>query len=228
VRFFRRRTLWIPTVWTWLLLLAVCAGAVFFALRHVYGFLAVTRPVGARLLVVEGWMPADELDQSLAVFAKGRYERVLTTGGPIERDCDAPEAATYAERARKYLVRAGLAPDTVIALPSPSSAQERTFLNGVMVREWLTHSGVALDALDVFSSGVHSRRSQVEYGWALGPKVKVGVWSAEPSGYDRDAWWRTSYGAKEVLGEAISWLWIELWFRPGPPGSVQEKWAVPG
>jgi len=95
-----------------------------------------------------------------------------------------------------------------------------------MVREWAERSGAKLDSVDVFSSGVHSRRTWLVYGLAFGPKTRVGILAATPSTYDPAAWWRTSVGAEEVLGQAIAWLWTEMLFRPGPRGSAQEKWAV--
>jgi len=227
LKLFRRRQLWVPTLWTWLALCALAAAAVFAAVRHVYAFLAPSAPVGARVLVVEGWMADAELDQAPAVIRGGRYERIVTTGGPIERDCERVSAPSYAERARDRLVQSGIAADVVTAAPAPASAQERTFLNAVMVREWAERTGAKLDSVDVFSSGVHSRRTWLVYGLALGPRTRVGILAATPSGYDPAAWWRTSSGAEEVLGQGIAWLWTELLFRPGPRGSPQEKWAVP-
>jgi hypothetical protein len=221
---FRRRPLYVPTVWGWLLLLAVCAAAGGVALRGVYPFLAVTRPVSARLLVVEGWMPADQLDQALELWRAGRYEHVITTGGPITEFL--PEPSSYAERARDYLVSHGLPADAVVAVPAPASAQERSFLNAVMLREWLARSELQADALNVISSGVHCRRSWLLHRMAFEPQVKVGIIATEPRGYDPAAWWRTSLGAKDVLGEAISWVWTELFFHPGPPGSQEERWGV--
>ncbi|HXZ86054.1 MAG TPA: YdcF family protein [Myxococcota bacterium] len=228
MRLFRRRQVWVPTVWTWLALALLAAVALFAALHNVYAFLAPSQLVGARVLVVEGWMPDAELEQAPALIRSGRYERIVTTGGPIERDCERVSAPNYAERARDTLVRAGVPAEQIVAAPAPASAQERTFLNAVMVREWAERAGAKLDSVDVFSSGVHSRRTWLVYGLAFGPSTRVGIFAATPSGYDPVAWWRTSAGSEEVLGQAIAWLWTELLFRPGPRGSSQERWAVPG
>lgn len=224
--FFRRRAVWVPTVWTWALLCLCIAAGALFALRNVYGFLAPSEPLGSRLLVVEGWMPYAELDQSLRAFERGKYQRVVTTGGPIENERARVRAGadSYAEEARNHLLEQGLASDAVVAVPAPASAQDRSFLNAVMVREWALATGFPLDSVDVFSSGVHSRRSRLLHGLAFGPGVRVGIIAATPSEYDPHAWWRTSLGAKEVLGEAIGWLWTELFFHPAPPGSQDERW----
>jgi hypothetical protein len=225
---FRRRHVWVPTLWTWLILLVAGAAAALFAVRHVYAFLAPSEPVGGAVLVIEGWMPTDELDQAIRAFFDGPYKQVLVTGGPIEneRERERAGASSYADEAREYLVRRGLPSGSVVAVPAPASAQDRSYLNAVMVREWVARSGLPVDALDVFSSGVHSRRSWLLHRMAFGPGVRVGILAATPSSYDPQAWWRTSAGAKDVLGESIGWLWTELFFHPPQRGSPEERWGV--
>jgi len=224
--FFRRREIWLPTIWGWLALLLVGAATIMLVARSLHSFLALTQPVGARVLVVEGWMDADGLDQAVAAFLSGGYERVLATGGPT----DWPELhgyVTYAELAADYLKQHGLAEASVTAVPTPLSAQDRTFLSAVMVREWAKRSGLAFNALDVFSSGTHARRSRLLYRLAFGPNVEVGVFAARSSEYDANAWWRTSTGARDVLDQAIGLLWVKCFFRAPPPGSHEERWAAP-
>lgn len=221
----RRREVWIPTVWGWFFILIVGAVAIVLAGRHAYSFLAPNQPSGARLLVVEGWMSPGELDQAIDRFRDGGYGRIVTTGGPIEARLAPFDHASYAELARDYLVQRGLPSLSVTAVPAPASARDHTFLSAVMVREWLERSGLAVDALDVFSSGVHSRRSRALYRVAFGSRVRVGILAARPTTYDPDAWWRSSAGAKAVISEALGWIWTEVFFRPGAPGSHEEKWG---
>jgi hypothetical protein len=223
----RRRQIWVPTIWSWFILLVTSAATLLLAGRHLYSFLSPNQPVGAQLLVVEGWMPSDGLDQAIDAFSSGSYERVVTTGGPIDDDFEHRNPWTsYAERARRYLVRHGLPAESVIAAPAPASAQDRSFLNAVMVREWAKRSGITVDALDVFSLGVHSRRSWLVYRMAFGPQVRIGILAARPSDYAPETWWRNSVGAKEVVAETISWLWTVLFFHPAPRGSHDEMWGV--
>ena len=73
--------------------------------------------------------------------------------------------------------------------PSPrrESAQDRTFLSAVVVRDWLRRQGGTIDAVDLFSGGVHARRSRLVYRIAFGPEVDVGVFAAPPRRYDARA-----------------------------------------
>lgn len=220
----RRREIWLPTIWGWLVLLFMSTATIILGARNLYPFLAPNQPVGAPVLVVEGWMDPEGLDQAVAAFHSGGYERVVTTGGPIEWP-DLHGNATFAERAAWYLKQHGLADASVTAVPAPYSAQDRTYVSAVMVREWAKRSGLTFDAFDVFSSGTHARRSRQLYQMAFGPNVEVGVVAARSSNYDADRWWRKSNGARDILEQAIGLLWVKCFFWPPPPGSIEERWG---
>jgi hypothetical protein len=215
----RRRVIWLPTIGGWLVLLLVGIAALIFAARNLHSFLAPTEPVGSRFFVVEGWLSPEGLDQAVAAYRTGGYQRIVTTGGPIDHWPGQRGHATYAERAADYLKQHGLADVSVTVVPAPASAQDRTYLSAVAVREWARQSALAFDSADVFSSGTHARRSRLLYRRAFGPGVKVGIIAARSSEYDAKAWWRTSIGAKDVLDQAIGLLWVKCCFWPPPPGS---------
>ncbi len=221
-----------PTLWGVVVLLLLSAAGLLVCAHLAYGFLAPHQPAttndgrGARTLVVEGWLDEAELSQAVAAFRGGRYERVLTTGGPIETWQGHLPWRNYAQRAAEHLRSHGLEGVPVVAVAAPASAQDRTFLSAVMVREWARQAGVTLDAVDVFSGGVHARRSWLVYRMALGDAVAVGVLSATPKEYDPARWWRTSSGAKTVIGEGLSLVWTKCCFWPGAPGSHEERWGV--
>jgi hypothetical protein len=207
-----------------LLLGVLVAGtaALAWAGRGLYPFLAVTEPVGAPVLVIEGWLDRHGLDQAAAAFRNGGYRFAVTTGAPIAQWPGTKGYATFAERAADYLKMQGLT--QVTAVPSPESAQDRTFLSAVMVREWSGRSGHQVRAVDVFSQGAHARRSRLLYQLAFGPEVKVGVLAARTSP-DLTQWWRTPTGARAVLDQGIALAWTKLFFRPPPAGSHEERWA---
>ncbi|HEY6281618.1 MAG TPA: hypothetical protein VIW72_07505 [Burkholderiales bacterium] len=172
-------------------------------------------------------MAEKELDQAVAVFRKGKYERIVTTGGPIEDWEELRGSLTYAELASSYIKKHGLEGTEVTAVSAPASAQDRTFLSAVKVRDWAAKQGLALEALDVFSRGVHGQRTRMLYRMAFGPNIDVGVLSARRQSYDERHWWRTSAAAQSVLEETIGLLWTLCCFHPAPPGSQEEMWGVP-
>ena len=229
---FRRRQVWLPTWQGALLLVVVVAAASLIALRHLASYLAAQDPAttrdggGARTLIVEGWLDEDSLEAAIAVIGRSRYERVIVSGGPIDGWREGQSWPTYAERAADYLRRHGVASIPVVAVAAPESAQDRTFLSAVVVREWLRRQGGTIDAVDLFSGGVHARRSRLVFQMAFGPEVDVGVLAAAPRRYALERWWTTSDGVKAVLDEAISLAWTACCFAP-PPGSHEARSPVP-
>ena len=232
LRLFRRRQVWLPTGWLTLLLVVVVAAVSIVALRHLATYLAASEPAagrdgsGARTLIVEGWLDEDGLDDAIGAIGRGRYQRVIAAGGPIESWQEGQRWPSYAERAADYLRHHG-ASVPVTAVPAPASAQDRTFLSAVVVRDALRSQGVAVDAIDLFSGGVHARRSRMVYRLAFGPDVEVGVFAARPRRYPLERWWATSDGAKSTIGELLSLAWTSCCFWPPAPGSHEERWAVP-
>ncbi|HZT56102.1 MAG TPA: hypothetical protein VFA35_07750 [Burkholderiaceae bacterium] len=225
---FRRREVWLPTVWGALLLLALGAALLFGLARAAAPWLAPHAPApGARTLVVEGWLDLAEIRQAAQVARAGRYARVLTTGGPIDPLVDAAGHRSFALRAAALLRANGLTELPVIAVPAPASAQERSYLSAVVLREWAKRNDPALAAFDLYSAGVHARRSWLVYRMAFGARVEVGILAARPTDYDPQRWWASSIGAKATLGEAIGLAWTTCCFWPGPPGSHDERWGVP-
>jgi len=215
----RRREVLLPTPAGWLLLLAVVALAATLIGRALPELLTVDEPAhgrdgrGARTLVVEGWLEARDLDGALPAIRSGRYQRVLTSGGPIESWDDASRWPSYAERAAAYLTSRGTGGLAISAVAAPPTDNDRTHRSALAVREWTRATGVGFDAIDVYSAGIHSRRSRAIYRLAFGPAIEVGVLAA-PNRDDVRRWWTNSRGAKAVLGEAVSLAWTTCCFWP--------------
>jgi hypothetical protein len=216
----RRREVWLPTLWGTLCLLVAGVGVVAALAFHAYDLLAPHQPArgptgdGARTLIVEGWMDPPDLQQAVAVVRAGRYARVLTTGGPIDAWYDGSGARSYAQRAAAYLRANGVTGVPVIAIEAPAALTGRTYLGALLVRDWAQHAGVTLDAVDLFSSGVHTRRSWLLYRLALGDRVEVGVFAAQPTEYDARRWWTSSEATKSTLGETLGLAWTKCCYWP--------------
>jgi hypothetical protein len=225
VTLFRQRQIWLPTISGWIFLLLISVSTSIFLANNLYAFLAPNAPVGARVLVVEGWLTPKELDQAIEAFKKGKYERIVTTGGPVTGWPGLLPDTDYAELAAGYLAQHGIQRDLIAAVPAPASAQERTFLSAVMFRESAQRLGITLDAIDVFSAGPHARRSRLLFQMGLGSDVHVGVFAARPGSFEPEAWWRTSTGVEQMFFQSFGYVWVKCCFWPGPHGSKKEKWA---
>ncbi len=224
---FRSRVVPVPTFAGALVLAALLAALATVGARALPSFLAADAPRGRGLLVVEGWITRDAVRRAAVTFREGGYDAIVASGGPIEDPAWHGGYRTYAERVGAELRRLGIAEPALAVVPAPASAQERTYRSAVSVRQWIAATGRAVTDLDVFSQGPHARRSRELFRMALGPRVAVGSISAPPAEYALARWWRRSAGAKEVLGESLSYAWTVLCFHPGPRGSEEELWAVP-
>jgi len=49
---------------------------------------------------------------------------------------------------------------------------------------------------------------------AFGKELRVGVISVEDRDHDLDHWWRSSQAVREVLGEAIAYIYAKFFFSP--------------
>ena len=222
---FRRRNLLVPTLTGWLTILLAFGLVALYLFRGIAGFLTVYQPTDAEYLVIEGWMSKDELDQSLDYFNSADYRLAIIVGGPITNDFHGIDS-NVAERATGYLRDQGLSQDQSVVIATPYSAQDRTFLNAVMTRDWFARQGIELARLDVFSSHVHTRRSRDLYQLAFGDEVTVGVIPSRPHNFDPEHWWRSSASGKRVAVEFAGWLLVKCCFYPGEPGSHLEKWGI--
>jgi hypothetical protein len=207
----QRREVWVPTAKGWLLLVFFSLALGLASLHALYPWLAVSRPVGGQVLIVEGWMGPAELNDAAEIYRSGHYTHVITTGGPLHAWPEALAKATFADRAAQYLSQKGV---PAVAVPSPITPHDRTWYSAVMVREWAQRAGITLAAVDVVSVGAHARRSRLLYERALGGGVEVGIVAVRPRDYDPSRWWRSSAGARDVFDQATGLAWVEMFFRP--------------
>lgn len=224
----RRREILLPTLWGWLAFAAIAAAVAVVAARGAYGFLATNEPAAApRFLVVEGWMGDEELAQVKALFASGKYEKIITVGGPLDsRLVPVVGLADFGHWSARMLLNIGIPESRVVPVAVPASAQDRTYLSAVTARDWMQRDYPDAREFDLYSAGVHTRRSRLLYKMAFGPEYRIGAIASRTVDYDPSLWWRSSAGVKTVMSESISYAWTICCFFPPAQGSHEEKWGV--
>ncbi len=190
----------------------------------IYPFLAVNQPIGSGSLVVEGWMNRTDVLETIALFQRGDYEGIYTTGGPVSDGSYLsllyPTHKTLAEIAAHQFVVAGVADDRVTAVPRGSVTRNRTYSSALALRFRLVADGLDGYRLDVLSSGPHARRSWLLYQAALRDIADVGVKSLPPTSYDSNRWWMTSSGFRTVISECIAYCYAKFLFYPDVEGDI--------
>src|SRR5450759_4380691 len=107
-RFVHRRECLVPTWQGWLLFTFLGVALTMTGVLTVHPFLAVTEPIPAKVLVVEGWVPNYVLEEARAEFERHHYGKLYVTGGPLERGGHLSEYKTYAELGTATLIRMGM------------------------------------------------------------------------------------------------------------------------
>ena len=211
---FRRRPCLVPTWRGCFLLGFIFVLFVILAVHRIHPFLAVNKPVPGGVLVIEGWAADYVLEAVIADFKQNHYEKVFVTGGPLERGAPLSEYKTYADLGAASLIKLGLTTNDVQGVPAPLVRQDRTYTSAVTLKKWLGEHGMSPAQLNLISVGPHARRSRFLFQKAFGRNVRVGIVAIPPSDYDERHWWRSSAGVRTVIGEALAYGYVRVFFRP--------------
>lgn len=202
------------------LVLLVVLSLGYFVMRTIHPFLAITQRASGEYLVVEGWVPADGLQTALGEFKKGGYVKILTTGTVARSEWSPNTKSTYADWAASKFSRLGASNDVVEAVPCWVEKKDRTYYSALALKNWFRQKGRGVRSIDVVTKGPHARRTRLLFQKALGNEVRVGVISIEDKDYDPKHWWRSSEGVRDVVGEAIAYLYARVFFHPGTEESM--------
>lgn len=218
-RWFRQRTLRVPTWRSVLVGLAGTAVLLLLAVLGLHPFLARSdRAPDADLLVVEGWLPDYAIAQAVAEFQRGRYRHVYTTGGPVTTGSHLSGYETWAGLAQATARELGVPDDLLSPVPARPAPRGRTFVSAWSLRHKLERDCQEVHALQIYTLGAHARRTRMAYQRVFGDEVTVGVVAVPSRAYDPARWWASSAGLKEVVWQTVSWAyeWI-AGDRTAPP-----------
>ena len=207
----------------WLIVLAGVILAFSAFLLRVYPFLAVTHRVDTNVLVVEGWIHEYAIRAALKEFRSNHYERVFTTGGPVEGAGGyVNDYQTEASVGTELLTKNGLPIESVEMVPSRVMNRDRTYGSAVALRKWFREHNMPVRGINVVTEDVHARRTCLLFQKALGHNVAVGVIAVPNPDYDANHWWRYSEGVKDVVAESVAYIYVRLLFFY-PPDSARDK-----
>ncbi len=210
-----RRECLVPTWRGWAgLLLVLLLGAVL-VVRNAEPFLAVTDSKPGGILVVEGWASDYVLQDAIAEFRHHQYSKVYVTGVPIDSGSMLVEYESYAELGAVRLAKLGLSTNLLQCVPAPLVRKDRTYDSAVALRRWFEARHLPCPSpVNVLTEGPHARRSRLLFEEALGGHVTVGVIAAPPGNYNPNRWWRSSAGVRNVIGEALAYIYARFFFWP--------------
>jgi hypothetical protein len=216
----REKVCTVPTLWGWLFVCAAGLMAISLITMNCNAFLAVDRPIDAKVMVVEGWLPEYALAQAAAEFRTKRYSVLFSTGIRMDKGDYFWQEKTWADMGASSMLHLGLDSASVIAVPASGVKVDRTYASACALRRWIDSAGSGISRLNLVSLGPHGRRSRLLFQKALGEKVTVGIISFPDVTYDPHEWWKTSNGFKSTIDEAISYCYTKLIFSLRKRGEV--------
>lgn len=210
MRLIQRKEVWLPTIQGWLFILVFTLTLMLFIANHIHSFLAPNFPIKADILVVEGWIEDYAIKSAMQEFQRGGYQKLITTGTPLEQGFYLSEYKTTAELAAATLIALGFPPDQLVAVPAPKVVRNRTAASAIALNEWISQSNLKIKSINLYSSDVHARRSWLMFKQALAPKIQVGVISLDSDSYNPTQWWIYSAGVRSIISETIAYLYARF------------------
>lgn len=210
----QRRACTVPTWRGWLLLGAMGLAIVAAMGMALYPFLAPRDDGGSSIWAVEGWMSDASLRQVAADPDLRGATAIFVIGGELDKGSVLLGHQTLARAGALTLVKLGLDPRRVYVVNSPEVPRDRTLTLMLALRACLQRHAPSGGDLMLASPGPHARRSRMVLARVLADSWRVHVRSIEASNYEADAWWRTSQGFRDVIGELIAYLHAVVLVHP--------------
>ena len=208
----QRRECLLPTWRGLFLFILLGAGLLLIGILNIQPFFTLTEPVKAEILVVEGWVPDYVLEKAVVEFERGDYSKLFVTGGPIDSAGMLSGYKTFAERGAAILVKMGVSSGVVEAVPSPAVRRDRTYASALALKSRLHQQAAGVTGMNLFSIGLHARRSHLLFQKAFGNDVRVGIIAIEDRNYSHERWWKFSDGVRAVINELFAYIYALLVF----------------
>src|SRR5262249_35597270 len=154
------------------------------------------------------WLPDYALEEAKKAFESHPYRLMIVTGVPIEQGYFISKEKNYAQLAAKTFGELGINSTSIVQIPCPEVPRNRTYSTARRVAAWLEHQP-GDEPVDVFTLGVHARRTWLLYGMVLEANHPAGIIAGEDRRYDRQLWWKTSSGVRTVTDEMIAYLYAK-------------------
>jgi Ca-dependent carbohydrate-binding module xylan-binding len=103
----------------------------------------------------------------------------------------------------------GINSNQIIGVPAPKVNIYRTKNNARALLDWINKGNIKVNSFNVFSEGIHSRRSWIIYRNLFGRDYNIGIIAAYDPGYHYRHWWHSEYNIRHIIKESIG----NIYFR---------------
>ncbi|MDN5203139.1 ElyC/SanA/YdcF family protein [Fulvivirgaceae bacterium BMA10] len=209
----KKREVWVPSWKGWMVLFFLFILILAAIIMGIHPFLSMHKPVDAKVLIVDDWLPDGAVEKTQREFNENGYQLLIVTGGQPLAGWNATKFASSSELLMAKMIERGFDQEKIVSVPSPVVDQDRTYTAAVAVQKWLQESGYQFTSMNIISIGVHSRRSFLLFERAFeNSDFQIGVISLSNDSYSAKRWWNSSVGTKTVLAETIAYIYTKLFF----------------
>lgn len=118
---------------------------------------------------------------------------------------------TYAAICAYRLEKLGFDPHLIKQVPATQVKQHKTYSYALALANWVNHSELPIHSINIFSRGIHARRSRLLYQKAMGSNFQIGVISTPEKEYRR-TWWESTIRRIGMIREGIGVLYYQFFF----------------
>ncbi len=203
-----------PTWQGWLLTAILLSALIFGLLAGIYPFLAPQKLPHEGIMIVEGWIPDQSLEEAVAIYKNGNYSKIACTGTPFETGSYLFEFKSYAEMTAARLKKLGIPETDLLVAVGELAMKDRTYLSAQALLKAIETRQISEKKFHLISTGPHGRRSRLLFQKAMGKEFDIGITSLPAADYDPDEWYRCSNGVRTVISESIAYFYIKFFFHP--------------
>lgn len=165
-------------------------------------FLSITEPVQADVLIIESWLSEPDLIEAAEIFKTGEYSYCIVSA--INSDHSKANPAVILEKAgidRNKIVKAG----------TFTSATHKTYNSAIETSKWIKKNDPKVQAFNVFTAGVHGRKTWTIYKRVFGDNYHLGIITSPMYRYDPDSWWTSRIGFSLTVRNFLGYIYGLLW-----------------
>ncbi|MBE0651840.1 MAG: DUF1684 domain-containing protein [Bacteroidales bacterium] len=174
----------------------------------------MNEPVEAKTMVIEGWVEDYALKNALELYKRDHYKHLIITGLPLVHFEDYVMFPSTAAAAAAVVRKLGFKDSIYEAVIPKTVFIDRTYNTGVATRMIMSKHPDWGRSFNIYSVGVHSRRTHLMFERAFGSDYNIGIIADTDHSFDPEHWWHTSIGFRNVSNEFVAWIYVSAFFHP--------------
>lgn len=210
---FKKTTCWRPTIIGWIILLVAFIALFRVSLDRVYSYLAINKPIESKTMIIEGYVPSYILKEAVKTYNEEKYERLIVTGIPIVNYEYVTSYHNTGEATILALKYFGIT-DTIYLANIPTNVYvDRTYHTAIACEQLFKDNSWPKN-FNIYSVGVHARRSRMMFREAFGSEYDIGVIAPRDRTFLPVGWWKSSKGFRNVSNEFVATTFVSFFFHP--------------